>query len=84
MCFRWPPGKDPMHSTHVYDVAGGMWACAQWMVPLGRKQADSLAGEDIIFHNDKEKIKSIEGVAPHNKKLIAPVFNLVRSTTIKA
>jgi len=54
-----------------------MWACAQWMLPLGRKQADSLAGEEIIFHNDEEKIKTIEGVAPHDKKLIAPMFNLV-------
>jgi hypothetical protein len=73
----WSPGKDPIHSTHVYDVAGGMWACAQWMVPLGRKQADTLAGEKILFHNDKGNIKSIEGVAPYDKKLIAPMFNLV-------
>lgn len=54
-----------------------MWACAQWMVPLGRKQADAIAGEEIRFHNEKSKIKTIEGAAPHDKKLIAPVFNLV-------
>jgi hypothetical protein len=66
-----------MHSIHVYDVAGAAWACAQWMVPLGRKQADALAGEEIIFHNDKSKIKTIDGVPPHDKKLLAPLFNLV-------
>jgi hypothetical protein len=73
----WSPGKDPMHTVHIDDVAGAMWACAQWMAPLGRKEADTLAGEEIIFHNDKSKIKTTEGVPPHNKKLIAPVFNLV-------
>jgi hypothetical protein len=67
-----------MNSVHVYDVAGAIWACAEWMGPLGRKEANTIAGEEIIFHNDKSKIKTIDGVPPHDKKLIAPLFNLVR------
>ena len=48
-----------------------------WMAPLGRKAADSLAGEEIPFHNDKKKVKEVEGMPSHNQKLIAPLFNLV-------
>lgn len=47
------------------------------MAPLGRKAADSLAGEEIIFHNDKSKVKEVEGMPPHNQKVVAPLFNLV-------
>jgi len=47
------------------------------MAPLGRGAADSLAGEEIIFHNEKKKVKEVEGMPPHNKKLVAPLFNLV-------
>lgn len=47
------------------------------MAPLGRKAADSLAGEEIIFHNEKKKVKDVEGMPPHDQKLVAPLFNLV-------
>ncbi|KAK0445520.1 hypothetical protein EV421DRAFT_1902467 [Armillaria borealis] len=30
----WSPGKHPSHTVHVEDIAGGLWACAQWMAPL--------------------------------------------------
>ncbi|KAJ7684710.1 hypothetical protein DFH06DRAFT_1073589 [Mycena polygramma] len=73
----WSPGKNPTHTVHADDVAGGLWACAQWMAPLGRKEADSLAGEAIIFHNDKSKASEVEGMPAPDKKLIAPLFNLV-------
>ncbi|KAJ7929286.1 hypothetical protein B0H13DRAFT_2310747 [Mycena leptocephala] len=73
----WSPGKNPTNSVHTDDVAGAMWACAQWMAPLGRKEADSLAGELIIFHNDKGKASEVEGMPDPEKKLIAPLFNLV-------
>lgn len=76
--FRWSPGKNPTHTVHIDDVAGGMWACAQWMAPLGRKEANSLAGEAILFHNDKSKASEVEGMPAPDKKLIAPLFNLVR------
>lgn len=48
------------------------------MAPLGRKEADTLAGEIIIFHNEKGKASEVEGMAAPDKKLIAPLFNLVR------
>jgi hypothetical protein len=48
------------------------------MASQGRKQADIVAGEQIIFHNDKSKVSEVEGMPPHDKKLIAPLFNLVR------
>lgn len=75
--YRWSPGKDAMNSVHVYDIAGALWACAEWMAPLGRKQANVLAGEEIIFHNDKKKVGVVDGMSPHDKKLIAPLFNVV-------
>jgi hypothetical protein len=74
---RWSPGTHPTNTVHVNDVAGAAWACAEWMAPLGRKEADILAGEIIIFHNDKHRVKEVEGMVPHTQKVVAPVFNLV-------
>lgn len=76
-CCRWPPGRNPNNTIHVDDVAGAAWACAEWMAPLGRKTADTEAGEEIFFHNDKKKVKEVEGMPPHDQKLVAPLFNLV-------
>ncbi|GLB35141.1 putative NAD dependent epimerase dehydratase [Lyophyllum shimeji] len=73
----WSPGKNPNNTVHVEDVAGAAWACAQWMAPLGRTAANSTAGEEILFHNDKKKVKEVEGMPPHDAKLIVPLFNLV-------
>jgi hypothetical protein len=73
----WSPGKNPTHTVHVDDVAGAAWACAQWMAPLGRKAADSAAGEVIPFHNDKAKVKEVDGMPAHTDKIVAPLFNLV-------
>ncbi|KAJ3976409.1 hypothetical protein EV361DRAFT_884094 [Lentinula raphanica] len=73
----WSPGKNPTNTLHVEDLAAAAWASAAWMASLGRKEAGSLAGEKIIFHNDKSKVSQIEGMPPHDKKLIAPLFNLV-------
>jgi len=78
----WSPGTDPMNSVHVYDVACGSWACAEWMARLGRKEANSLAGEEIIFHNDKKMVEEIKGMSPHDRKLIAPMFNLVDDSNL--
>jgi hypothetical protein len=73
----WSPGKNPTNTLHVIDLAGAAWALAQWMASLGRKEADSLAGESIIFRNEKSKVSQVEGMPPHDKKLVAPLFNLV-------
>jgi len=73
----WSPGKNPSHTIHVYDVAGTMWACATWMASLGRKEANTVAGEIIRFHNDKNKENEVAFMPPHDQKLIAPLFNLV-------
>jgi len=69
----WGPGKNPMNCIHIDDLAGASWACAEWIARLGRKEADLLAGEEIIFHNFAE----VDGMAHHDKKLIAPMFNVV-------
>ena len=74
---RWSPGKNPNHTVHVEDVAGGMWACAVWMAGIGRKEADSIAGEEILFRNDKSKAKQVEGMVAPDRKCIAPLFNIV-------
>ncbi|KIJ60624.1 hypothetical protein HYDPIDRAFT_116923 [Hydnomerulius pinastri MD-312] len=73
----WGPGKDAVHTIHVEDVAGSLWACAEWMKPLGRKEANSLAGERIPFHNDKSKVKEVEGTCLPDTEPVAPIFNVV-------
>ena len=67
-----------MNTVHSEDVAGALWACAEWMSGLGRKEADILAGE-VIASNDKSKLKDaeIEGLPSYDEKLVAPLFNLV-------
>ncbi|KAJ7286050.1 hypothetical protein C8J57DRAFT_1286588 [Mycena rebaudengoi] len=60
----WPPGKNPNNTVHTDDIAG-------------RKEANSLAGEEIIFHNDKSKVSAVEGMPSPTTKLVAPLFNLV-------
>lgn len=74
---RWSPGKNPNNTVHVDDIAGAAWACAEWIAPKGRKSANETAGEGIVFHNDKNKAKEVEGAPPHNQAIIAPVFNVV-------
>ena len=54
-----------------------MWACAEWMASLGREEADTLAGEEIPFHNDKSKVSEVPGMPTHDQKVIVPLFNLV-------
>ncbi|KAF8350872.1 NAD-P-binding protein [Amanita rubescens] len=71
----WPPG-DPVNTIHVDDVAGAAWACAEWIAPKGRAAANEAAGEKYSFHK-KNKAKEVEGSPPHNKTVIAPLFNLV-------
>jgi len=44
-----------------------------------RKEANQLAGELIPFHNEKSKVKEVDGMTPHDQKVIAPLFNLVCS-----
>ncbi|KAI6129162.1 hypothetical protein EV401DRAFT_2224860 [Pisolithus croceorrhizus] len=73
----WGPGKEPVHTVHIDDVAGALWACAQWMRPLGRQQADAIAGEKIPFHNDKGKVKELAGTCSPDVQPVAPIFNLV-------
>jgi nucleoside-diphosphate-sugar epimerase len=78
MVLRWGPGKDGVNTVHIDDVSGGLWACAKWIASLGRQQANITAGEKIYFHNDKSKVKAIEGACPPDVQPIAPIFNLVR------
>jgi len=70
------PGEYASHTVHVDDVAGAVWACAEWMSNLGRAEADRVAGEQLVFHNEKSKVKEVEGMVPHDKKCIAPLFNI--------
>jgi len=73
----WSPGKHPTHTVHVDDVAGALWACAEWMVSVGgRAKADEIAGEEIPFKNDKSKAAEVEEMAAPDQKIVAPLFNL--------
>ena len=59
-------------------MAGALWACAEWMSKLGRKEADRIAGE-LIHPNDKSKIKDagVDWIPDVDRKLVAPLFNFV-------
>jgi len=52
------------------------------MAALGREAANSRAGEQIFFHNDKKKVKEVEGMSSHDQKLSAPLFNLVETSIL--
>lgn len=61
--FRWSPGKQPMHTVHVEDVAGAFWACAEWMDRVGgRAKADEIAGEEIPFKNGRRTVSPDEQI----------------------
>ena len=66
-----------MHTVHSEDVAGGLWAVAEWISRVGREEALKLAGEEIFWRNDKSKLTEATGMPPPEKKIIAPLFNLV-------
>ncbi|KAI0306760.1 NAD-P-binding protein [Multifurca ochricompacta] len=72
----WNPGHNSMNTVHSDDVAGGLWAAAQWMSRVGRAEALSLAGEEIYWRNDKSKVTEVTGMPLPDKKIIAPLFNL--------
>lgn len=66
-----------MNTIHTDDLSGATFATAEWMSGLGRQKADAVAGETIIFHNQKSNVKKVEGMVAHDEKVIAPLFNLV-------
>ncbi|CCM03854.1 uncharacterized protein FIBRA_06003 [Fibroporia radiculosa] len=73
----WSPGKQPLHTVHADDVAGALWACAEWMASTGgREKADELAGEEIPFKNDKSKVNEVDGMVSPTQKVVVPLFNL--------
>lgn len=52
------------------------------MSKTGRGEANSIAGEEVVFKNDKGKLKElqaagVEGLVSPETKCIAPAFNLV-------
>ncbi|KAB5594850.1 NAD-dependent epimerase/dehydratase family protein [Ceratobasidium theobromae] len=63
MKYLWSGGLR-LNTIHVDDVAGGMWACAQWMAERGRAQADAEAGEELHFFNDKARCAEVAFVPP--------------------
>ncbi|KAI0340496.1 hypothetical protein BDW22DRAFT_1430654 [Trametopsis cervina] len=77
----WSPGKHATHTVHVEDVAGSLFACAEWMVKTGRAQADSIAGEELYCLADKKRVKELqaegtEGLCNPDDKFVAPIFNI--------
>ncbi len=66
-----------MNTVHSDDVAGGLWAAAEWMSRVDREEALRLAGEEIYWRNDKSKVTEVTGMRPPETKVIAPLFNLV-------
>lgn len=68
-----------MHTVHLEDVAGALWAVAQWMEPLGRAKANEIAGETLRFYAPEKKdlLKDLEGHLPKGSDPVAPFFNIV-------
>ena len=77
MSIRNSPGKYPSHTVHVEDIAGATWAAAEWMARTGRKEGNVLAGEEIVFKNEKSKAGEVEGMVAPSEKVVAPLFNIV-------
>jgi len=73
--FLYPGNR--INTVHVDDVAGASWAAALWMESLGRAEANRVAGEEIYFANDKEKVKSVKYAPQSSEALTAPLFNVV-------
>ncbi|KAI9452322.1 NAD-P-binding protein [Russula earlei] len=61
----WSPGRNAMNTVHSDDVAGGLWAAAEWIV-----------SQQIYWKNDKSKVPEVVGMQPPEKKIIVPLFNL--------
>ena len=78
---RWGPGKHATHTVHVEDVAGALFACAEWMARLGREKALAAGGEDIICLGDKKRLKELQSkvelLTDPDKTVRAPSFNIV-------
>ncbi|KAI0811244.1 hypothetical protein BC629DRAFT_1732276 [Irpex lacteus] len=76
----WGPGKHATHTVHVEDVAGALFACAEWISRLGYDQALATAGEDIICLGDKKKLRefksTVELLVDPDKTVRAPSFNI--------
>jgi hypothetical protein len=69
-----------MNTIHSDDVAGGLWAAAEWMSRVGRTEALNEAGEEICYKN---KVREVTGMPPPEKKIVVPLFNLVSTTTTR-
>jgi len=72
----WSPGNNAMNTVHSDDVAGGLWAAAEWMSGVGRAEALNVAGEEIYWRNDKNKVREVAGMPPPERKIFAALFNL--------
>jgi len=72
----WNPGHNAMNTVHSDDVAGGLWAAAEWMSHVGHEEALKLAGQEIFWKNDRSKLTEVTGMPPPEKKIVVPLFNL--------
>ncbi|KAG8932170.1 hypothetical protein FRC03_005359 [Tulasnella sp. 419] len=77
MKYLWSPDIH-MNTVHVDDVSGAMWAAAEWMAPLGREQANNVAGEVIHYFppTQKDLVAELEGHLPKGSDPVAPLFNI--------
>ncbi|EJD53258.1 hypothetical protein AURDEDRAFT_110950 [Auricularia subglabra TFB-10046 SS5] len=78
--FRFLYPANRINTVHTDDVAGAVWAVAQWISKIGRAEADKLAGENIHFALDKDPAKDVKGEPGPKEKVVAPFFNLVDDT----
>jgi len=67
-----------MNTVHLEDVSAAMWACANWIQPLGREEANKLGGEAIAgFPTKADLVSGLEGSIPQAQSPVAPFFNIV-------
>jgi hypothetical protein len=76
MKFLWGPGVR-INTTHIDDLANAAWELCKWMEPLGREQANKIAGEALYFANDRDKVKAVPELISPTQVPIAPLFNIV-------
>ncbi|KAG9014997.1 hypothetical protein FRB94_007069 [Tulasnella sp. JGI-2019a] len=78
MKYLWS-GDLRINTVHLEDIAGAMWAVAEWMKAVGRAKAIELAGESIGFRalENASLLEGLEGHLPKGSDPVVPLFNLV-------
>ncbi|CCA73720.1 hypothetical protein PIIN_07675 [Serendipita indica DSM 11827] len=75
MKFLWNP-RMRKNTIHIYDLAGAIWACAQWIADKDRATANALAGDILPPSGDKDVPNVPDAVPKSAGGILVPCFNI--------